>query len=94
MGTTAQQLGFSNKDGFLNGEKIKRYEGPLLIIHAEEDHIIPFNQGEILYNNCPSKSKALIAVPNANHNNILTIFFKKYFEQIERFITLHLNQKN
>ena len=86
IGTTAEQIGFSKDDGFLNGEKIKNYKGKLLIIHATEDHIIPFNQGEILLNNCPSKNKALIPISNANHNNILSVNINKYFEVIENFI--------
>ena len=86
IGTTPEIVGFKKKDGFLNGKKINKYSGPLLIIHAELDHIVPFSQGKLLYNFCPSKNKKIIPVPNANHNNILGIGFQKYFEEIERFI--------
>ena len=68
-------------------EKMKKYEGPLLVIHAEEDHIVPFSQGELLHDNCPSESKTLIPIPNANHNNILGVSFKMYFDEIEKFIS-------
>ena len=87
IGITAEQAGFSKEDGFLNGEKIKKYAGPILIIHAEEDHIVPFSQGELLYNLCPSGNKKLLPIPNANHNNILGVSFQKYFEEVERFIS-------
>ena len=90
IGTTSDKINFSKKDGFLNGEKIKNYEGALLIIHAEKDHIIPFNQAELLYNNCPSKNKTLVSVPNANHNNILNVSFKIYFNEINIFIKKYL----
>ena len=86
IGITAEQAGFSKEDGFLNGEKIKKYTGPLLVIHAEQDHIIPFRQGEELLNLCPSDNKKLLPIPNANHNNILGVSFQKYFEEITRFI--------
>ena len=86
IGITAEQAGFSKEDGFLNGEKIKKYTGPLLVIHAEEDHIVPFSQGQDLYDFCPSKEKIFLPIPNANHNNILGVSFQKYFEEIERFI--------
>ena len=86
IGTTAEQVGFSKEDGFLNGEKIIEYDGPLLIIHAEQDHIIPFRQGELLYNSCPSKDKYFLKVPHANHNNILAVSFQKYFEEVEKFV--------
>ena len=86
IGMTADQAGFQKEDGFLNGDKIKNYTGPLLIIHAEEDHIVPFSQGQDLYDFCPSKEKTFLPIPNANHNNILGVSFQKYFEEIERFI--------
>ena len=87
IGITAEQAGFSKEDGFLNGEKIKKYTGPLLVIHAEEDHIVPFSQGQDLYDFCPSKEKTFLPIPNANHNNILGVSFQKYFEEITRFIS-------
>ena len=86
IGTTAQQVGFSKEDGFLNGEKMKKYDGPLLIIHAEEDHIVPFSQGEALHDYSPSKNKTFIPIPGANHNNILGVSFKMYFDEIEKFV--------
>ena len=86
IGTTGEEMGFSLSDGFLNGEKIKKYIGPLLIIHAQEDHIVPFSQGETLFDNCPSPNKRFIPIQNANHNNLLTIGFNIYFEELEKFI--------
>ena len=86
IGTTAAQVGFKEEAGFLNGEKIKLYTGPLLIIHATEDHIVPFSQGELLFNSCPSENKKIVPIPNANHNNILGIGFQKYFKEIDQFI--------
>ena len=86
IGTTAEQAGFTKEDGFLNGDKIKKYAGPLLVIHAEQDHIVPFSQGELLYNLCPSENKKLLPIPNANHNNILGVNPQKYFEEVGVFV--------
>jgi len=86
IGTTAREAGFTKGDGFLNREKINHYTGPLLIIHAEQDHIVPYSQGEQLYSSCPATKKTLVSIPNANHNNILGVGFQKYFEEVERFI--------
>ena len=88
IGTTPDSVGFKKEDGFLNGEKIKKYTGPLLIIHAKQDHIIPFSQGKILYDTSPSKNKKFLPIPNANHNNILGVDPKRYFEEVEKFIKL------
>ena len=86
MGTTSEKVGFKKEDGFLNGEKIKTYNGPLLIIHADQDHIVPFNQGKLLYLTCCSENKKLLVIPNANHNNLLEMGFQQYLYEIEIFI--------
>ena len=86
FGMTPEQVEFKIEDGFQNGAKISRYQGPLLVIHAEQDHIIPFSQGEELLNLCPSKNKKLIAIPNANHNNILGVNPQKYLDEVSGFI--------
>ena len=86
IGTTAREAGFTKGDGFLNREKINHYTGPLLIIHAEQDHIVPFTEGELLYNSCPSKNKKFLPIPNANHNNILGVDPKRYFEEVASFV--------
>ena len=88
IGTTPDSVGFKKEDGFLNREKIKKYTGPLLIIHAKQDHIIPFSQGKILHDTCPSKNKKFLPIPNANHNNILGVDPQRYFEEIGSFINL------
>ena len=86
IGTTAKKAEFKKEDGFLNQEKINKYIGPLLVIHAAQDHIVPFSQGALLYNSCPSKNKKLLSIPNANHNNILEMNFQQYFDEVDRFI--------
>ena len=86
IGTTAEQTGFKRENGFLNGEKIKKYSGPLLIIHAEQDHIVPFSQGEFLYTSCPSNNKKFLPISNAHHNNILGVGLQKYIEEVVGFI--------
>ncbi|SVE28114.1 uncharacterized protein METZ01_LOCUS480968, partial [marine metagenome] len=75
IGINPKQADFKKGDGFLNEQKIINYFGPLLIIHATQDHIIPFNHGELLFNCCPSTNKKLVPIYGANHNNILEFNF-------------------
>jgi len=86
IGMSGYQAGFKKENGFMNDEKMKKYRGPLLVIHAEQDHIIPFSQGKELLELCPSENKKLLPIPNANHNNILGVSPQLYFEEISRFI--------
>jgi len=86
IGIKKEHINFKEEDGFLNEKKIKNYFGPLLVIHAKEDHIIPFHHGELLLTLCPSKNKKLIPMYEANHNNILDNNYHNYFKEIEVFV--------
>jgi uncharacterized protein len=48
--------------------KIKDYRGPLLISHAEADEVVPFKQGQALYDAAPGP-KRLITAAGAKHND-------------------------
>ena len=91
MGISPESIGFEEKHGFQNRAKAQKYSGPLLVMHAEQDHIVPITQGKLLFNACPSENKKFLPIPNANHNNILAISFQKYFEEVEKFVKLVSN---
>lgn len=86
LGINAKALGFKEEEGFRNYEKIASYDNPLLIIHAEYDHIIPFSDGETLYEACPSKDKKLLRINNADHNTIFYHGANEYIHGVSNFI--------
>jgi fermentation-respiration switch protein FrsA (DUF1100 family) len=47
--------------------KIKDYHGSLLVTHGEADEIVPFKQGQQLYDAAPGP-KRLITVRGGRHN--------------------------
>jgi fermentation-respiration switch protein FrsA (DUF1100 family) len=49
-------------------EKIRRYEGPVLISHGDADEVVPFEQGERLYDAAPGP-KRFVRIPNGRHND-------------------------
>ncbi|MFT7172239.1 MAG: pimeloyl-ACP methyl ester carboxylesterase [Paracoccaceae bacterium] len=57
-------------DRFPNLKRITEFETPLLIIHGEEDQIIPFQDGQKLFELSTSDQKSFVPVPNAGHNDI------------------------
>lgn len=69
-----------------NAKKISRYRGPLLVIHAEKDHIIPFSEGKTLFDSCPSAQKDFLEIKQANHNNIFQFAMTEYFKAIAEFL--------
>jgi hypothetical protein len=84
LGVDAAAAGFREETAFRHLEKIARFQGPLLVIHAEFDHIIPFSDGRALYDAGTSSRKTLLKIPGANHNDILAHAFGDYLAAIER----------
>jgi hypothetical protein len=80
------QIDYNYRNGFQNNKKVAEYKGPLLVIHAEKDHIIPFNHGKKIIEISKSNMKKFIPISNANHNNILSVDSKTYFNEINKFI--------
>jgi fermentation-respiration switch protein FrsA (DUF1100 family) len=82
LGVDVKALGFREEAGFRNVDKIRHWVKPLLVIHAEFDQIIPFAEGQALYDASPSPAKTLLKVAGANHNDILSMGFAAYLEAV------------
>lgn len=83
LGVDSDALGFSEAEGFRNIDKIAAFKKPVLIIHAEYDHIIPFTDGRALYEAVGSDAKTLLKIPGANHNDIFMRGLKPYLAAIQ-----------
>ncbi|MBU0962445.1 MAG: alpha/beta fold hydrolase [Nanoarchaeota archaeon] len=78
-------------DDYKKYDPIKNISGldiPILIIHGENDEIIPKEDAQILYNSCPSKKKNLKIIKGADHRYSDI----KYKENILREIILFLQK--
>ncbi len=60
---------------------------PTLIIHGENDFIIPVKNGYSLHEHVASDKKEILIIPNAGHNDLLFVGFHQYFEAVESFLT-------
>ena len=86
LGIDLAALGFEDKKGFQNVDKIKSFDKPTLIIHAEFDHIIPFSDGQTLYDASPSGTKKLLKIPGANHNDIFMRGLQPYLAAVKNIV--------
>ena len=86
LGINPSSIGFHEELGFENIEKIRHWRGSTLIIHAEFDHIIPFTDGQALYDACGSKNKELLKIPGANHNDIFLRGMNMYMDAVGTFL--------
>jgi len=83
LGVNASAMGFREEKGLSNLEKIRTWDKPTLVIHAEFDHIIPFSDGQALYDACPSSDKTLLKIPGANHNDIFMRGLEEYMRAVK-----------
>jgi uncharacterized protein len=71
---------------FFNKEKIRSITMPTLIMHAEEDSLIPVSEANILFENSGAKNKKLVIIPGADHNTIMFTDGELYFNNLARFV--------
>ena len=86
LGIDFATLGFKEEKGFRNVDKIKNFDKPTLIIHAEFDHIIPYSDGQTLHDACPSGDKKLLKIPGANHNDIFMRGLQEYLAAVKDIV--------
>jgi len=86
LGVDVSALGFDETMGFGNIEKIKQFKRPTLIIHAEFDHIIPFTDGQALYDACGAMDKTLVKIDGANHNDIFFRGLNSYMTALRALV--------
>jgi len=79
-GTTEQE------DGFGNGDKIAGVTVPTLIIHGEDDVLIPAQDGEKLFHRSGAEDKRLLRIPEAGHNDLMLVGRTLYFDAIQTFV--------
>jgi fermentation-respiration switch protein FrsA (DUF1100 family) len=86
LGINTDALGLEEKSGFDNVHKIRSFTKPCLIIHAERDHIIPFSDGQALFDACGAEEKSLLKIPGANHNDIFLRGINQYLAAVDNLI--------
>jgi pimeloyl-ACP methyl ester carboxylesterase len=67
-------------------EMIQGISIPTLIIHGENDSLVPLKEAEDLYEHLGTQEKEFVVIPSAGHNDIMFVGFKRYFEAIQQFI--------
>ena len=72
--------------GFFNKDKVRSVTIPTLIIHAEDDSLIPLDEAKTLYEHSGATSKKLVIIPEADHNDLMFLDMELYFGSITEFV--------
>jgi hypothetical protein len=85
LGIPAQGMGLEKIDqGCL--ERIKKIFLPTLIIHGEQDSLVPLENAKDIYQHLGAREKELLVIPSATHNDIMIVGFIDYFNALQHFI--------
>lgn len=67
----------------------RKYKGEeLCLIHGERDTFVPAKEAKDIFSHLGTDKKELLIIPSANHNDIMPVGFRKYFDAIQRFIEM------
>ena len=76
----------SVEESFPTSSRISKIHVPILVIHGTSDVVIPFSQGEEVYNLASSKEKTLVTVKNAGHCDFQRQLGDDYIPFLSNFI--------
>jgi fermentation-respiration switch protein FrsA (DUF1100 family) len=76
---------FLIRDPFDNLSAVRRYPGPVLVIHGRRDEVVPFDHGQELY---AAARKAQMFVCEAGHNDCPPDW-EAFWEEVEAFLKTH-----
>ena len=86
LGLDLESIEFSEEDGFRNLQKIETVTKPTFIFHGALDELIPAAEAEKLQAHSGARTKEFVIIPGAQHNTMIAVGGRLYFETIKGFI--------
>lgn len=79
-------------DRYPSAERIGQIHCPILVIHGQQDRIVPFAQGQKLFDAAPPASrsgvpKRLLALPEAGHNDVMLVSAAQIHQAHHEFLS-------
>ncbi|KAB2904555.1 MAG: alpha/beta hydrolase [Anaerolineae bacterium] len=85
LGLSPHLLG-SIPDPIGNVSKMQKITLPLLVIHGEQDSLVPVANGQALYDASPAERKTILRIPGAEHNDLMFVGLHQYMGAIQKFM--------
>jgi abhydrolase domain-containing protein 17 len=79
-------------DRFDNAAPIRRVRCPVLVVHGRSDSVVPFCNGERIYQ-LANEPKRHLWVDHAGHNDVLMFASKRYFAALEDFSSVVIRNR-
>tara|TARA_B100001123_G_C14430883_1_gene678655 strand:- start:194 stop:484 length:291 start_codon:yes stop_codon:yes gene_type:complete len=81
-------VGWLVRNHFDSLTRIRRLSVPVLVLHGDQDEIVPLSQGRKLYE-AANEPKRFQVLEGAAHNDTYEVGGEKYWRTIETFIADH-----
>jgi pimeloyl-ACP methyl ester carboxylesterase len=79
-------------DIFEQCKKLRTLAMPVLVLHGEEDEIVPVSQGQDMYNAATSsRNRRIRRFPNAGHNDLVHMYGHEHAQCLAHFIKVALD---
>ena len=72
-------------------DMIKSITVPTLLLHGDQDEIVPYREAVDMLENLGSLDKKLITIPHAGHNDIMYVGMQQYFRAVADFCSVRQN---
>jgi fermentation-respiration switch protein FrsA (DUF1100 family) len=86
LGEMLKDVTVTEEQTFNNAGKISKVTKPTFLLHGQKDTLIPLWQAEKLHAESGARNKELQVVPGADHNSLIAVGGKYYFQAISRFV--------
>ena len=86
-----RRLGLGSEDAGLTRveekcrEKVRNITVPALVLHGEDDDLVPLQEAKDLYEGLGSRKKKMAVIAGAGHNDLMFVGGERYFQEIEQF---------
>jgi alpha-beta hydrolase superfamily lysophospholipase len=70
-------------------DMVRRISMPCLVIHGEDDTLVPVQEAYTLHEHVGSKDKKLLVIPHADHNSVMFTDVRRYMLAIQDFMQSH-----
>jgi len=83
LGIDMEAMGIREEDGIQNSDNIAKFTKSTLIIHGENDQLLPLSEGRALYEASAAEDKRLLVIEGGTHNDIFIRGMKQYMKAIQ-----------
>ena len=86
LGEMLKDVTVTEEQTFNNAGKISTVTKSTFLLHGQKDTLIPLWQAEKLHAESGARNKELQVVPGADHNSLIAVGGKHYFQAISHFV--------